>query len=654
MFTTKSIKFSNIYPYIFTGIFLILSVFLIVNHELWADEMRAWNIGSASNSVTELLSSLRASEGHPYLWSGLLYFISHYIVDNPEAMKVLHLAISVTTVFLILKYAPLNKILRVMLVFGYFFFYEYSIISRNYSIGILFMIVFCILYRNKYKNLVVLSIVLFFMGQGNIYSFIISIILFLYLLFEIILERNNRPSRLNKLHLSIASIIILGSIIFMYWQLGSQLKSNVMGPSIFSIFSKNFISEYIKSIAIIPEALIKSYLPVPNFILTFWETNIIFDFLSNINFILVYILGAILFIVPLFFLKKKVLFLYIMGNLSVAIIPIFVWQGSLRHYGHHFIILVICIWISCLRPEENYLINNRKKISKKLMKWFLITCLLSSLIGSGVAYYYDYKYPFSSAKDAANYITSEFNVEELIIIGYHFHPAETIAGYLNKELYYPHSIEENKFSKFVNWPKMHGSYDINLPIRSAYQFLLEGEEVLLIISNASSNDEEVLLKNNFQKIERSFDNSIVGWEDFNLYLFDKNMEKICESDINNFRDCWESLNDCNFTIEDDYILIDVFGEDPYFENNFVIDTDNGILVAIYNLRCEDPSELRIYYKERGDIYNEDSMLSFPLNAGNNDIFAIVPSDGDLESIRIDPVNTNINCSIEQIKIIELR
>lgn len=654
MFTTKSIKFSNIYPYIFTGIFLILSVFLIVNHELWADEMRAWNIGSASNSVTELISSLRASEGHPYLWSGLLYFISHYIVDNPEAMKVLHLAISVTTVFLILKYAPFNKILRVMLIFGYFFFYEYSIISRNYSIGILFMIVFCILYRNKYKNLVVLSIVLFFLGLGNIYSFMISIILFLYLLFEIILERNNRPNRLNKLHLSIASIIMLGSIFFMYWQLGSQMKSNVMGPSIFSIFSKNFISEHIKSIAIIPKAIIKSYLPVPNFILTFWETNIIFDFLSNINFILVYILGAILFVVPLFFLKKKVLFLYIMGNLPVAIIPIFVWQGSLRHYGHHFIILIACIWISCLKPEENYLIKNREKFSQKLMNWFLIICLASSLIGSGVAYYYDYKYPFSSAKDAANYITSEFNVDELIIIGYHFHPAETIAGYLNKELYYPHSIEENKFSKFVNWPKMHGSYDINLPIRSAYKFLLEGKEVLLIISNASSNDKEILSKNNFKKIDVSFDNQIVAWEDFNLYLFDKQMKKLCESDKNNFMNCWKPLNDCNFIIEDDHILIDVYGEDSYFESSFKINTGNDILVAINNLNCEIPNELRIYYKEKGGSYNEKDMLSFPLNAGNNDIFAIVSSEKDLESIRIDPVNTNINCKIEQIKIVELR
>jgi len=521
MLKSKKITLSKIYPYFFTALFLVLSILLIINHEYWRDEVRAWLIGSESANLREFVGNIRDNEGHPYLWSGLLYFISHYITDNLEAMKILHLAISVVVVFLILKYAPFNKILRVMLVFSYYLFFEYSIISRNYSIGILFMIIFCILYKNKYKNLIPISIVLFLMGLGNIYSFVISIILFLFLLFEFLLERRNIKNRINKLHMSIASAIIIGSILFMYWQLGSQMKSGtVWAPSIFSIFNKNIINEYIKSIGTIPEALIKSYLPIPNFVLNFWNTNIIFDFLSKINYLFVYLLALVLFVFSLFFIKKKVLFLYIIGNLSIAIIPIFVHTGSLRHYGHFFILLIVCIWISYLKPKENYLIKDRNQFKENLMNGFLIICLTSSLIGSGVAFCFDFKYPFSSGKDTANYIEKNFNVDELVIIGYLDYPTETIAGYLNKDIYYPQSIDENKFRKLNSWSRRIGGYDIYLPISSANKFILDSKKVLLVISSPPDDAKEELSKNHFKQIEQTFDSSIVG-EDFYLYLFDK-------------------------------------------------------------------------------------------------------------------------------------
>jgi len=168
MLKDKSEIFNKIYPYIFTIIFLILSVLLIYNHELWRDEVKAWLVGSESISIPAFIYNIRDNLGHPYLWSFILYLISHYITKNIEVMKILHLLISTTIAFLILKYAPFNKFIKILMVFSYYFFFEYSIISRNYSIGILAIIIFCILYKNKYKNLIPIGFVLFFMGQGTI------------------------------------------------------------------------------------------------------------------------------------------------------------------------------------------------------------------------------------------------------------------------------------------------------------------------------------------------------------------------------------------------------------------------------------------------------------------------------------------------------
>ena len=149
----NKINWDNVFPYLVTAIFLILSIILILKHEFWRDEVKAWLIGSESKNISEFINNMRDSQGHPYLWSFIFYLISHYISNNLEIMKIISLIISTVTTFLILKFSPFGKIFKILMVFGYFLFYEYSIVSRNYSIGILFIFVFCILFKNRHKNI---------------------------------------------------------------------------------------------------------------------------------------------------------------------------------------------------------------------------------------------------------------------------------------------------------------------------------------------------------------------------------------------------------------------------------------------------------------------------------------------------------------------
>ena len=149
----KRENWDRFFPYIFTLLFLSLSILLILEHELWRDEVKAWLAGSESASIRDFIYNIRDNHGHPYLWGFIQYLVSHYIGYYIESIKISHLIISTSTAFLILKYAPFSKLIRVLIIFSYFFFFEYSILSRNYAIGILSIIVFCILYKNKYKNL---------------------------------------------------------------------------------------------------------------------------------------------------------------------------------------------------------------------------------------------------------------------------------------------------------------------------------------------------------------------------------------------------------------------------------------------------------------------------------------------------------------------
>ena len=55
-------------------------------------------------------------------------------------------------VFVILFYSPLPFPVRSIIPFGYFFLFEYSILNRNYAIGILIAFIICIIIHKNFKG----------------------------------------------------------------------------------------------------------------------------------------------------------------------------------------------------------------------------------------------------------------------------------------------------------------------------------------------------------------------------------------------------------------------------------------------------------------------------------------------------------------------
>jgi hypothetical protein len=75
--------------------------------------------------------------------------------------------------------------------------------------------------------------------------------------------------------------------------------------------------------------------------------------------------------------------------------------------------------------------------------------LLVHVAAASMAYYYDMKYPFSAAKEAAGFIKS-FGCRDLIIVGYKQDHVAPLAGYLNSKIYYP---QASRFGSFITWDK---------------------------------------------------------------------------------------------------------------------------------------------------------------------------------------------------------
>ena len=513
--------FGNYYNLIVLITFIALSIILILKHEFWCDEILAWHLSSESQSISQFINWLTHSYGHPFLWNLILYITSHFITSNIESMKVIHLIISTAIVFLFLKYAPFKTFIKVLFVFSYFIFYEYSIISRNYSLGVLFIILFCILYKEKYKNLLLLAIVLFFMGQSNLYSFVISMVFTFILILDILRDRKKIKKEVNILILLGFFLIVLIGIVLIFLQFKTEIfKGNAFTHSISQKLS-NFFNIYEISFKNVERGFVSAFLPIPEVRIGFWNTNLIVVLLSNY----VYLISIVIFLISILILKRRTITLFILGTIGISIIPLFIYVGYLRHFGHFFILFISALWISNLENnDDKFLFNINCKSIKAISNTFLIIILVVSAIGSGIASYYDYRYPFSSGKLVAQFISENYSGKNIKIIGYHYYSAETVAGYLNKDIYYP---EMKEYSKFVNWE----TRNKNLSLVDAFKdidSIINGGEIFLFVKDQLpiTKQEEDEIKNEYDEIrEIKFENNIVSRENFYLYEFIKSKKK---------------------------------------------------------------------------------------------------------------------------------
>jgi len=108
-------------------------------HDLWFDELQAWNVARSSHGLTDLVSQLRY-EGHPVLWYLPLFALTRFTGD-PRAMQALELLIALGSIAMVLFCAPYARWLRITVCATYFLVFEYTVMSRSYGLGVLCFLV---------------------------------------------------------------------------------------------------------------------------------------------------------------------------------------------------------------------------------------------------------------------------------------------------------------------------------------------------------------------------------------------------------------------------------------------------------------------------------------------------------------------------------
>ena len=494
-------------------LFLAIGAYTLSHHEMWRDEIQAWLLARDSASVLELFSHLKY-EGHPGLWHLYLMPLIR-ITHSPVIMQVFHLLIAVVTVYLFVRYAPFNRFQKFLFCFGYFVFYEYGIIARNYAPGLLLVTVFCLLFTERYRRFIWIGCVLFLLAHTSAHALILTMSIGFALGCEY-LCRNwlSKPFAQEIKAIGDKKPIWIGFALIGIGIITAVLQLNPPPDTGFAVeWRFTYVPEELsKVIQLISRAL----LPIPEFSLNFWnkhqlETSGLFQSIQ-IPFCCLLILCSVLLLLK----RPTALLIYLVATFGLLVFFYVKYYGSMRHHGFLFITLLMTGWIHRDCPEISLPFKSLNELPQRLFTLFFTFIFICQFIGGVTAIGLEHRYVFSYGKQVAEYIKAN-DMQDMTMVGEIDYAASTIVGYLEKEeMYYVHG---SRFGSFVKWDdaRMH---DVDIPdvqvIEEVNILRNQTSQDILIIMNRPL-DPELITQHNLTLLTE-FTGSIVDDEGFYLYL----------------------------------------------------------------------------------------------------------------------------------------
>ncbi len=493
------------YPLLITLVFFLLSLIGILNHEMWSDELMFWMIARDNATVGNLIQTLRFEYMHPWLWGILLFGLSR-LTREPLAMQLLHILIATGAVFLLVQYSPFTRVQKTLLVFGYFLLFEYSLISRNYGLGVLLIFLCCVLFPTRKRRYLPLAILLAVLANINFYSRMTAIALITMLVLEYLLAiPSGKPTPNRKWD-------IAGSLLIVAVGLLLSGVQNIPPPA--QAGSLSVLSQGVKLNQVVSAIanLWRAYFPMPGLTLRFWNSNIIDDgFAAALSWI------PLGFSIALFYRRPLILFLYLF-NLTEILLFHSLWTGLMRHLGHIFILFIACLWLSDEIPPSGSDRPSRYPVLRffdRHCTQFVTVVLVVQVVAGAYAYTMDLFHPFSEAKPVAQYLRRQQLDRSLIAGGIDVF-TQSVSGHLDQPIFYP---ERDRMGTYIS----SDNSSQRLPPQQYLERVARqpGVEKAVFVLNFPLQEPLPALPGwNLQELAR-FDRGIVKVENFYLYQFEK-------------------------------------------------------------------------------------------------------------------------------------
>ena len=410
-------------------LYIIVAGITIINHELSGDEIHSWNIAKASGSISDLINNTRY-EGHPPVWYLILWSISKF-THNLVYVQIAQLIIASSVVFIVLFYSPFPLITRILIPFGYYFLFEYGVLSRNYAIGVLPAFCICYIMQKDFKyKFPLYYALLFFMSNAHLLALILAASLHLYFLL-LNFEKKKKASGLFP-HILLGIPVFLPALYFIFPPADSGLTLGIL--------LNKFDNYYL---GIIAKSPLRTFIPVPAWWeYNFWNTQflLILQEKNSMLKLLTPLLSLGLLGVVWIVLKdsKKSFALFLFNLILTFIVAVVFPLTTQRYIGFIYIGFIAAYWLRCFAMP----VNRRNT-------WLINILLGVQVVAGAFTITKDIRLPFSNFY-RVNELINEVPVNEKIVTDYWC--VNTISAFTDTAYY---CIGMDTIPTFLQWKKHH-------------------------------------------------------------------------------------------------------------------------------------------------------------------------------------------------------
>ena len=361
--------------------FLVLTVwagvvgFTLSYHEKWADEAQAWLLARDLDLYTLWFKELRY-EGSPGLWHTILWVAQHVFHAPYAAIGIIGMACALAGVALMLFKAPFPRPLRWLLAFTYFMVYQYAVIARPYVLLPLLAFAAAYLFRDRQRP-GRMTLVLVLMSLLTVHGILIAAGIGVAYLLEAMKARRWLGKALRLRY-----ALCLGAMLITFLFLFVVLKPT---PDVEEFVLKKEPAKYH---IVEPPKLARLESVVSGALMDYVVPSGVFLLLS----------GAWCF------MRQRLLSFAIPTALLILLYTQL--HGFAHHHGTLFLSAIAGLWIAWPTEEERQAFTTGERRATQGMIALLVLLFGINIWDAAVAIRHEYLYPYSGAKDAANYLKS--------------------------------------------------------------------------------------------------------------------------------------------------------------------------------------------------------------------------------------------------------
>jgi hypothetical protein len=424
-------------------LFACVCGFAISYHEMWRDELQSWLIARSSSSLGEMRESMRY-EGHPALWYLLLYGVTR-LTQRPEAMQLLHVVITSACVFVFARSAPFPRWARLCFALGYFPLYEYGVVSRNYSIGILFLFAAAALLPRRRERPWLLGVLLALAAQANAMALIVAAAFAGTVFLEPWVSRAGRAgvtAALKTLGLTAAGVLLAAMYVAPPADTG-YADAWVLEPN--RLRAERILGLFAKAMVLPTEREGLGDL---------WAATGSHHVAPLVSIVVISCMLPWL-------LRRKVALIQFAAGTSLLLMFFYTkLDGSLRHHGFLFVNVVLALWYAEVVRRESAAAPEAANAGTRGDRLFLRIAagvLFTHMALAAVAVWQDVSSVFSAGRATAEMLVAS-DLDELPIVADPDAFMTSVLGYLpQRTFYYPRG---SRFGSFTRYDKARIDVDL--------------------------------------------------------------------------------------------------------------------------------------------------------------------------------------------------